>query len=73
MSHLLWHWVPPEYSWPILLAKVGDELETHCRHALELSGKVPAPGVLALDIMEDLEAAGTVRVDCGRVDAVVTL
>jgi len=31
--------VPPEYSGPSLLAKNGDELETHYRHALEELGK----------------------------------
>ncbi|MEO6907624.1 MAG: type I restriction-modification system subunit M N-terminal domain-containing protein, partial [Abditibacteriaceae bacterium] len=31
--------VPTEYSWPSLLAKDGDALETHYRHALEELGK----------------------------------
>jgi type I restriction enzyme M protein len=31
--------VPPEYSWPSLLAKDGDELETHYRHTLEELGQ----------------------------------
>jgi hypothetical protein len=30
--------VPAEYSWPSLLAKDGDELETYYRHALEELG-----------------------------------
>src|SRR5688500_16870152 len=38
--------VPPEYSWPILLAKDGDELETHYRHAREELGK--RPGMLGI-------------------------
>src|SRR5690606_1976973 len=38
--------VPSEYSWPILLAKDGDELETHYRHALEELGK--RPGMLGI-------------------------
>ena len=31
--------VPKEFAWPSLLARDGDELETHCRHVLELLGK----------------------------------
>src|SRR5437870_8712742 len=31
--------VPKEYAWPSLLAKDGDELETHYRHVLESLGK----------------------------------
>jgi type I restriction enzyme M protein len=31
--------VPSEYSWPSLLAKDGDELETHYRHTLEELGQ----------------------------------
>jgi type I restriction enzyme M protein len=30
--------VPPEYSWPSLLSKDGDELEAHYRHVLEKLG-----------------------------------
>ena len=31
--------VPAKYTWPTLLAKDGDELEAHYRHALEVLGK----------------------------------
>lgn len=31
--------VPKDYAWPSLLARDGDELETHYRHALESLGK----------------------------------
>src|SRR5881396_3080752 len=31
--------IPSGYDWPSLLAKDGDELETHYRHALETLGK----------------------------------
>ncbi|MGB8168107.1 MAG: type I restriction-modification system subunit M N-terminal domain-containing protein, partial [Chthoniobacteraceae bacterium] len=31
--------VPTGYDWPSLLAKDGDELETHYRHVLETLGK----------------------------------
>lgn len=31
--------VPAEYAWPSLLARDGDELETHYRHVLESLGK----------------------------------
>lgn len=31
--------VPKDYAWPSLLAKDGDELETHYRHVLESLGK----------------------------------
>jgi len=31
--------VPPGYDWPSLLAKDGDELETHYRHLLDTLGK----------------------------------
>jgi type I restriction enzyme M protein len=31
--------IPAEYDWPSLLAKDGDELETHYRHVLETLGK----------------------------------
>jgi len=31
--------VPKAYAWPTLLAKDGDELETHYRHVLEELGK----------------------------------
>src|SRR4029453_17077417 len=31
--------VPAGYDWPSLLAKDGDELETHYRHVLETLGK----------------------------------
>ena len=31
--------VPEGYDWPSLLAKDGDELETHYRHILETLGK----------------------------------
>jgi type I restriction enzyme M protein len=31
--------VPKEYAWPSLLARDGDELETHYRHVLESLGK----------------------------------
>ena len=31
--------VPKAYSWPTLLAKEGDDLETHYRHVLETLGK----------------------------------
>ena len=31
--------VPQAYSWPSLLARDGDELETHYRHVLESLGK----------------------------------
>ena len=33
--------VPAGYDWPSLLAKDGDELETHYRHVLETLGKEP--------------------------------
>jgi type I restriction enzyme M protein len=38
--------VPKGYDWPSLLAKDGDELETHYRHVLESLGK--KPGMLGL-------------------------
>src|SRR5512145_369563 len=31
--------VPKEFAWPSLLARDGDELETHYRHVLESLGK----------------------------------
>src|SRR5438552_8020359 len=31
--------IPAGYDWPSLLAKDGDELETHYRHVLETLGK----------------------------------
>ena len=31
--------VPKDYAWPSLLARDGDELETHYRHVLESLGK----------------------------------
>ena len=31
--------VPKDYDWPSLLARDGDELETHYRHVLESLGK----------------------------------
>src|ERR1700684_3554552 len=31
--------VPADYDWPSLLAKDGDELETHYRHVLDTLGK----------------------------------
>src|SRR5678810_1145396 len=31
--------VPKDYVWPSLLARDGDELETHYRHVLESLGK----------------------------------
>jgi type I restriction enzyme M protein len=31
--------LPKAYAWPTLLAKDGDELETHYRHVLEELGK----------------------------------
>jgi type I restriction enzyme M protein len=31
--------VPPEYSWPALMARDGDDLEAHYRHTLEELGK----------------------------------
>jgi type I restriction enzyme M protein len=31
--------IPPEYSWPALLKRDGDELEIHYRHTLETLGK----------------------------------
>lgn len=39
--------VPPEYSWPTLLAKDGDELETHYRYTLEELSKLGGmPGLI---------------------------
>jgi type I restriction enzyme M protein len=38
--------VPAGYDWPSLLARDGDELETHYRHVLEELGK--KPGMLGL-------------------------
>jgi type I restriction enzyme M protein len=38
--------IPKEYDWQSLLAKDGDELETHYRHTLEALGK--RPGMLGL-------------------------
>jgi type I restriction-modification system DNA methylase subunit len=38
--------VPAEYAWPSLLARDGDELETHYRHVLESLGK--RPGMLGI-------------------------
>jgi type I restriction enzyme M protein len=38
--------VPGEFGWPSLLARDGDELETHYRHLLESLGK--RPGMLGL-------------------------
>ncbi|HSH40128.1 MAG TPA: type I restriction-modification system subunit M N-terminal domain-containing protein [Chthoniobacterales bacterium] len=31
--------IPPEYSWPSLLKRDGDDLEVHYRHTLEELGK----------------------------------
>ena len=33
--------IPPGFDWPSLLAKDGDELETHYRHVLDTLGKKP--------------------------------
>src|SRR5258708_19988189 len=33
--------IPEKYSWPELLKRDGDELETHYRHTLEELGKEP--------------------------------
>src|SRR5437016_3867163 len=33
--------IPPEYSWPEVLKRDGDELEIHYRHTLEELGKEP--------------------------------
>lgn len=38
--------VPTGYGWPSLLAKDGDELETHYRHVLDTLGK--KPGMLGI-------------------------
>jgi len=38
--------VPAGYDWPSLLAKDGDELETHYRHVLDTLGK--KPGMLGI-------------------------
>ncbi|HNX52230.1 MAG TPA: class I SAM-dependent DNA methyltransferase [Pontiellaceae bacterium] len=38
--------VPAGYGWPSLLAKDGDELETHYRHVLDTLGK--KPGMLGI-------------------------
>ncbi|MBX6722803.1 MAG: SAM-dependent DNA methyltransferase, partial [Dactylosporangium sp.] len=38
--------VPEGYDWPSLLARDGDELETHYRHLLEELGR--QPGMLGL-------------------------
>ena len=46
-----------DYAWPSLLARDGDELETHYRDVLESLGNLPAPEIIAADITADLEAA----------------
>ncbi|MGH8502777.1 MAG: N-6 DNA methylase [Gammaproteobacteria bacterium] len=33
--------IPPEYSWPKLVKRDGDDLEAHYRHTLEALGKQP--------------------------------
>lgn len=38
--------VPPEYAWPTLAARDGDELEAHYRHTLEALGR--RPGMLGV-------------------------
>ena len=38
--------VPKDYDWPSLLARDGDDLETHYRHVLETLGK--RPGMLGV-------------------------
>ncbi len=38
--------VPKDYGWPSLLARDGDDLETHYRHVLETLGK--RPGMLGV-------------------------
>ena len=46
--------VPKKYAWPSLLARDGDELETHYRHTLEQLGK--QKGMLGVTIAEDLSS-----------------
>ena len=54
--------IPERYAWPSLLAKDGDELETHYRHALEALGK--EPGMLGL-IFRKAQNRSRTRPSCG--------
>ncbi len=53
--------VPKEFGWPSLLARDGDELETHYRHVLESLGK--QKGMLG---GRPRSGAGAIRGHCRR-------